>query len=48
MEVLVEAWLATDPPEALFDFLRLDFRKVQARYDGVYGLKLPRPKLIPL
>lgn len=48
MEVLVEAWLATDPPEALFDFLRLDFRQVQARYGGVYGLKLPRPKLIPL
>jgi hypothetical protein len=48
MELLVKAWLATKPPEALFDFLRLDFSQIQARYGRVYGLKLPRPKLIPL
>jgi len=47
MELLVEAWLATEPPEALFDFLQLDFPLLQQRYGRVYGLKLPRPKLIP-
>ena len=43
----VDAWLATDPPAALYDFLRLDFIQVRRRYGRVYGLKLPRPKLIP-
>jgi hypothetical protein len=37
----------TEPSESLFDFLRLDFREVQQRYGGVYGLKVRRPKLIP-
>ncbi len=47
MEPFVEAWLATEPPKVLIDFLQLDFPQVQERYGRVYGLKLPRPKLIP-
>jgi len=47
MALFVDAWLATNPSESLFDFLRLDFHEVQQRYGGVYGLKVRRPKLIP-
>jgi hypothetical protein len=47
MSRFVDAWLATKPAESLFDFLRLDFSNVQQRYGRVYGLKVPRPKLIP-
>jgi len=47
MKEFSEAWLATKPPESLVDFLRLDYWQIQQRYGGVYGLKVPRPKLIP-
>lgn len=47
MGIFVDAWLRTNPPETLFDFLRSDFSQIEMRYGRVYGLKLPRPKLIP-
>ncbi len=46
MGQFVDAWLETEPAEALFDFLRLNFANIQRRYGRVYGMKLPRPKLI--
>lgn len=47
MGAFADAWLATDPPPSLFEFLRLDFPDVLRRYGRVYGLKVPHPKLIP-
>ena len=45
---LVDQWLAGDPPEQLYGFLRYNFQQLQDRYGQVYGLKIAAPKLIPL
>ncbi len=45
---LAGQWLAGDPPTTLYDFLRYDFRQLQARYGSVYGQRYPSPKLLPL
>lgn len=47
MSTLVDAWMATGPAESLYEFLRLDFPEVQQQYGRIYGLKVPRPKLVP-
>lgn len=43
---LVDAWLALEPPESLYDFLRQDFAELARRHGRVYGLKIPTPKLV--
>jgi hypothetical protein len=48
METFVEKYMAQDPPEGAFAFLRKKFRVLCAQYDGVVGLRVPVPKLIPL
>jgi hypothetical protein len=48
MERLADKWLATGPPEALYDFLRADFLELCRRFGPVHGLKIRRPKLIPV
>ncbi len=48
MEALADRWLSLGPPAPLYDFLRLDFRRLSARYGRVFGRKIPNPKLIPL
>ncbi|MHC4181004.1 MAG: hypothetical protein ACYSWU_26190 [Planctomycetota bacterium] len=45
---LVDRWLATGPSESVCEFLRYDFRQLQARYGRVFGRKIPSPKLIRL
>jgi len=45
---LVEQYLAQNPPAELYEFLQYSFRELQARYGAVYGMKVPRPRLIPL
>ena|GEM_PF-639434 len=45
---LVEKYLAKDPPSELYAFLHYSFEQLQARYGAVYGLRVPRPRLIPL
>jgi predicted metallopeptidase len=42
---LVDRWLARDPPEPLYGFLRLSFDQLVARYGKVFGQKIPAPKL---
>lgn len=48
MGVLADRWLAAGPPEEAWGFLRLSFAELTQRHGGIHGLKLPRPKLIPL
>lgn len=44
---LAGAWLAADPPEALYEWLDRDFRTLAAEHGGVTGAKFPAPKLVP-
>jgi hypothetical protein len=45
---LAQQWLATDPPRQLYSFLEHDFRQLQSIHQRVVGVRIPRPKLIPL
>lgn len=48
MARLWRRWLDLGPSPVLYDFLRPKFRELERRYGGVYGLKLPHPKLVPV
>lgn len=48
MGVLVDRWLAHDPPFHLFDFLQLGFDDLQARHRRITGTRYPRPRLFPV
>ncbi|MEN6458849.1 MAG: hypothetical protein ABFC63_07955 [Thermoguttaceae bacterium] len=45
---LLDRWLSLNPPEALYDFLRSNFRELVAAHGRVFGRKIPNPKLVPL
>ncbi|MEQ8787252.1 MAG: hypothetical protein RIC55_13185 [Pirellulaceae bacterium] len=46
MAVLAEQWLALGPPGSLYSFLHDDFDTLYRRHGGVYGVKVPHPKLV--
>jgi predicted metallopeptidase len=46
VKTLVDEWLALDPPERLFAFLREDFRRLSARHGRVIGTRIHAPKMI--
>lgn len=46
MAELAERWLEGKPPEELLDFLQFDFRTLQSLHGRIYGVRVPRPKLI--
>lgn len=48
MEDLVDRYLASDPPEALYRFLQSSFREISLRHGSVVGIRVPIPKLLPL
>lgn len=48
MAVLAKKWLELNPPEELYGFLRMSFKRLTQEYGFVYGTKVPNPKLIPL
>jgi hypothetical protein len=48
MESLVDQYLASNPPDSLYRFLRVSFRELTARYGSVVGIRVPIPKLLPL
>jgi hypothetical protein len=48
MDLLVDRFLATNPPEELFRFLRGGFRDLTARHGSIVGIRVPIPKLLPL
>ncbi len=47
MESMARRWLECGPPVALYEFLQLSFRELDARHGGVYGARIPQPKLVP-
>ena len=48
MGVYAREYLAMNPDPTLYHFLRSDFRTLVRKYDGVVGLQVPIPKLIPV
>jgi hypothetical protein len=48
MGVLADRWLALAPLEDLWGFLRDGFRQLGFRHGRVVGLKIPRPRILPL
>ena len=45
---LADRWLATGPEEQLYAFLRHSFRQLASRHAGIVGIRIPRPRLIPV
>lgn len=45
---LADRWLALGPPPELWTFLHEDFRQLSARHGGIVGLKIPRPRIVPV
>jgi hypothetical protein len=48
MDVLVDRYLAAEPPDELHRFLRSNFRDLALRHGSVVGIRVPIPKLLPL
>jgi predicted metallopeptidase len=48
MAVLARAYLKQNPDPALYEFLHLDFVRLQERHGSVMGVIVPRPKIIPV
>ncbi|MFA8016109.1 putative metallopeptidase [Bremerella cremea] len=48
MAVLSNQYLIKQPPPELYTFLEHDFTKLYQNSGGIYGVKIPRPKLIPV
>jgi len=46
VRALAHRWLALEPPEATYAFLRYNFNDLVDRYGRVYGMKIPAPKMI--
>jgi hypothetical protein len=40
-------WQALAPPPQVYDFLRLDFRRIERRHGPIFGQVIRTPKLIP-
>jgi hypothetical protein len=47
MAVLADRWLKLQPPEELYQFLRLGFSELEQIYGRVYGMRIARPRLLP-
>jgi len=48
MKDLARQWLETMPPAQLYDFLHLDFATLYRTQGRIGGVKLRRPKLLPV
>jgi predicted metallopeptidase len=48
MDELVDRYLRSNPPEAMYRFLRTSFRELAAHHGSVVGIRVPIPKLLPL
>ena len=48
MEELSQEWMALDPPDELYLFLKRKFGELEQQYGCVYGTRVKHPKLIPL
>jgi predicted metallopeptidase len=47
-KALAERWLATQPPPALFDFLRYSFQELAMRHATILARVVRRPRYVPL
>jgi predicted metallopeptidase len=48
MGVLADRWVACQPPDVLWGFLRHDFRQLAAIHGRIMGVRIPRPLLLPV
>lgn len=48
MDRLARDWLADSPPRHLYEFLESNFAQLRARHGRVFGVKISRPKLLPI
>ncbi len=48
MGLLADRWLSQGPPEETWGFLRHSFAELHRAHGAIHGLRLPRPKLIPV
>jgi hypothetical protein len=48
MDIIAQRWLAHEPPEHLWGFLTASFDDLLARHGRIVGIKVRRPRLIPL
>lgn len=48
MGVLADRWLADRQPEALLTPLRQNFSSLFQQHGGMWGLRVPRPRIIPV
>ena len=48
MGLLADRWLVLNPPQHLWSFLHNDFHQLASRHAGIVGLKIRRPRLVPL
>ena len=48
MGLLADRWLAFQPPDEVWEFLRHDFRHLHSRHGRIVGVKIPRPRMLPV
>lgn len=48
MGLLADRWLAAGPPADLWAFLEGDFAQLSARHPRIVGLRIRRPRILPL
>ncbi len=48
MKRLVDRWLDQSPPAELYDFLSGGFIELHLQHGGVFGQKIPIPRLVPV
>lgn len=48
MARMVDQWLDLCPPPEIYEFLHNSFDDLEEQFGGVFGIKIPHPKLIPL
>ncbi|MDO4587449.1 MAG: hypothetical protein Q4C95_09145 [Planctomycetia bacterium] len=41
----VKEWLEKDPPPEIWHFLKMDFKELETKYQGVFGTKFQLPKM---
>lgn len=48
MGALADRWLSLGPPESMYEFLKLNFNELHQRHGRLFGVKISRPKLLPV
>jgi hypothetical protein len=46
MKQLAQQWLSKQPCDTLYGFLKLSFAQLHQQHGGVYGMRIPHPKII--